>query len=77
MKVLGIVFSPRRNGNTEILVREALKGAEEVGAETELITTRDYKINPCDGCESCYETGKCHINDDMQIIMKNFLKQMV
>ncbi len=74
MKVLGIVFSPRKNGNTEIIVREALEGAREAGAEAELITTRDYKINPCDGCGSCHKTGECRINDDMQIMYKKLLE---
>jgi len=38
MKVLGIVCSPRKGGNTEILVDEALTSAKECGAEVELIT---------------------------------------
>jgi multimeric flavodoxin WrbA len=37
MKILGIACSPREGGNTEILVREALQGAQEAGAETKLV----------------------------------------
>jgi len=52
---MGIVCSPSKEGNTEILIKEALKGAEEPGAETELIRIADVKISPCDGCESCHK----------------------
>jgi len=68
MKVLGIVCSPRRRGNTEILVDEALASAEDSGAEVELVTVSGKNIAPCDGCESCIITGKCRIEDDMQEI---------
>ena len=66
MKVLGIVCSPRRRGNTEILVDEALASAKDSGAEVELVTVSGKNIAPCDGCESCIITGKCRIEDDMQ-----------
>lgn len=68
MKVLGIVGSPRKGGNTEILVREALEGAAESGAETEIILVADKNISPCDGCGACSENGICKIKDDMQPI---------
>ncbi|MBM4447669.1 MAG: flavodoxin family protein, partial [Chloroflexi bacterium] len=54
--------------NSEILVQEALAGAQACGAETELITIWDKDIRPCDGCLSCEKTGKCHIKDDVQVI---------
>lgn len=66
MKVLGIVTSPRKGGNTEILVSEVLASAQEAGAETELLLLRDKKIQPCDGCRTCHKTNACHIKDDMQ-----------
>ena len=68
MKILGIVCSPRKDGNTEILVREALEAASEAGAETELILVADKDIAPCDGCGTCRKNGACNIKDDMQII---------
>lgn len=73
MKVLGIVCSSRRGGNTEILVKEALSGAEESGAEIELLTIRGKNIKPCDGCHACEKTGACHIKDDMQVIYEKML----
>ena len=66
MKVLGIVCSPRKGGNTEILVEEALAAAREAGAETEIFLIADKTISGCDACGSCFETGACKIKDDMQ-----------
>lgn len=66
MKVLGIVGSSRKEGNTEILVREALEAAGEAGAETEIFLTAGKTISPCDGCHTCFETDVCKIKDDMQ-----------
>ncbi len=68
MKVLGIVCSPRKGGNTEILVREALEAVREAGGETELILVADMNIAPCDGCGACDEDGTCRIEDDMQTV---------
>ena len=68
MKVLGIVCSPRLHGNTEILVQTALAKAQKQGAEVELVTLAGKTISPCDACYSCFKTGKCHIEDDMQTI---------
>lgn len=73
MKVLCILCSPRKGGNTEILAREALTSAKDCGAETELLTVWDKDIKPCDGCYSCAKTGKCHIKDDMQEIYLKLL----
>ena len=72
-KVLGVSCSPRKGGNTEILLQQALAGAGERGAETELVTIFDKEIKPCDGCYACQKTGKCHIKDDMQGVYDKFL----
>ena len=68
MKVLGIVCSPRKGGNTEILVREALEAAQQAGAETEIILVADKNIAPCDACDACLKDSICRIKDDMQVI---------
>ncbi|MBW2061932.1 MAG: flavodoxin family protein [Deltaproteobacteria bacterium] len=68
MKILGLVCSPRKGGNTEILVNEALEAARKAGAETELILVADKNIAPCDGCGSCVKDGDCIVEDDMQPI---------
>ena len=73
VKVLGVVCSPRLGGNTEILVGEALGGAKAKGADVELATLSGKQIRPCDHCGACYETGECHIKDDMEEIYKQIL----
>lgn len=74
MKVIGIVCSPRIDGNTEILVQEALNSAQGFGADIELVRLAKLKITPCDGCFSCRKTGECHIKDDMQRIYDKLLE---
>jgi len=66
VKILGVSFSPRKSGNTVVLMEEALAGAREEGAETTLFSVSGKDIRHCDGCWSCARTGKCHIDDDMQ-----------
>jgi multimeric flavodoxin WrbA len=73
LKVLGIVCSPRKGGNTEILVQEALTAAKESGAETELLRISEMQITPCDGCMTCHQSGECKIKDDMQKVYKKLL----
>ena len=51
-RVVGIVAG-RHNGNSEILVKEALMACEEAGIECRLINLFDYEIIPCTGCEGC------------------------
>lgn len=64
MKILGIVASHRRLGNTEILVKEALMGAEEQGAEVEIMRWTNYEILPCDGLATCLFGGTgCALRD--------------
>ena len=66
MKILGVVCSSRKGGNTEILIELALASAREAGAETELVTMFRKQIAPCDGCYTCLKSGVCHIKDDMR-----------
>jgi multimeric flavodoxin WrbA len=69
MKVVGIVGSPRIGGNTETLTRIALDEVQKEGLETELISLAGKRIEPCDACQSCLTTGKCHIEDDFESIL--------
>jgi multimeric flavodoxin WrbA len=73
LKVLGISTSPRVNGSSDLLLRQALDGAASVGASTEYISLRDFKIAPCDESNTCYATGKCRIQDDFQLILQKML----
>lgn len=69
MRVLGICGSPRRNGNTQIMLEKVLKTCEDAGAETEFLFLRDYRLEPCDACESCGRRKKCYIDDDLDKIL--------
>jgi multimeric flavodoxin WrbA len=68
LKVLGLSCSPRKAGNTEVLVMAALEGARTEGAEVELFGLAGKEINPCDGCNACHRTGRCRVEDDMQSV---------
>ncbi len=74
MKVLGLSFSPREQGNTEQLLDKAFSGAQELDAETELFRVAGKNIKPCDGCGSCFKIGGCHIQDDMQELYDKMLE---
>ena len=68
MKVLGINGSPRKGGNTDILLDEALKGAGSVGCLCEKITLNELDFSACQECESLSDNGDCIVNDDMQAV---------
>ncbi len=70
MKVLGILGSPRRGGNSEILLDKALEGARACGLDAEKIILNELKFSPCRECAGCEKEGKCIVNDEMQIIYK-------
>jgi multimeric flavodoxin WrbA len=73
VKIIGIVGSPRTDGNTAYLVETALKSAEEVGAETEIINLGSASLEPCVACDICKATGECAIYDDMGEIMEKIM----
>jgi len=74
MKVLGISASPRAEGNSERLLAEALAGAAEAGAETELFPLRGLSMSPCVECNSCHKTGRCRIEDSFQTAFAKMLE---
>jgi multimeric flavodoxin WrbA len=67
-RILGIIGSPRRNGNTHILVGRLLEGAREVGAHTETLFLGGLRIEECDGCHACWRDHPCPKNDDMNAL---------
>ena len=73
MKILAVSCSPRKQGNTEIMLGEALQGAKADGAEVELYRVSGKDIQPCDGCWTCMKEGQCHIQDDMQELYEKLL----
>jgi multimeric flavodoxin WrbA len=65
MKVVGIVGSPRKNGNTEIVTAHTLKAIAEEGINTELIRLAGLEIKPCNACMACKKGETCSIKDDL------------
>ena len=75
MRILGLVASYRKMGNSEVLVRVALRAAEEEGAETELLRLTDLDIRPCKGCMACLFKGeRCAIEDDMPRLLDELVE---
>ncbi|MBN1375867.1 MAG: flavodoxin family protein [Dehalococcoidia bacterium] len=75
MIVIAINGSPRKNGNTAILLKKALEGAASQGAVTEFIQLSGLKMKGCQGCFSCKKRGgksygKCALKDDMTPMYK-------
>lgn len=74
-KILILLGSPRRNGNTTILANQVAKGAKLGGADVEVIYLNGKNIKPCQACDKCQKEGAkgCVINDDMQPIYPKFI----
>lgn len=70
MKVLGIAGSPRRDGNTDLLLAEFMRGAASQGAEVKTIILNDLNFIACQHCDACLKAGKCQYDDDMQMIYR-------
>ncbi|MBI5187869.1 MAG: flavodoxin family protein, partial [Nitrospirae bacterium] len=65
MKVIAFLGSPRENGNTELLIKEAVRGVEESGFEVQTFNLNLMNISPCQNCGGCDDTGICIIEDEM------------
>jgi len=63
--ILGILGSPRRQGNSDILLDRALKGAAQAGAEVQKVVLNDLRFRACQGCNDCHEDGCCVQWDDL------------
>ncbi len=68
-KIIGLSCG-RKNAFSESLLKEAAMGAEEFGIETEIIRAMSLKVLPCNGCNQCYQTGKCILKDDVDWILE-------
>lgn len=66
LRVLCIAGSPRRDGNTDLLLRQIAAGAASREAQTKTVILSELDVFPCRHCDSCLKTGKCVIDDDMQ-----------
>ena len=73
MKILAIYGSPRRRGNTSLLLQQAVEGARQAGADVEEIVLRDLKMAPCLELYGCKKDGRCVIRDDFQAVYDQLL----
>lgn len=68
MKIIALNGSPRRDGNTEVLLLEALKPLREAGHEVRVFPLNFMNFKPCQDCGGCRTTGLCIHSDDMSKI---------
>ena len=68
MNILILSGSPRKGGNTELLAEAFVKGTS-AQHHVEIVSVRDYKVNPCLGCNACFNSnGICAQKDNIAII---------
>ena len=73
-RIIGIVGSPRKNGNSDVLLNHILSGAKEEQVFTEKIHLRDYQFQSCIGCEKCRKDTICTgLNDGMSLLYPKIL----
>ena len=74
-KILGIGGSPRKGGNSDILLKHILSGAMNAGAATDGVHLRDYQFQSCIGCEKCRKAKQClGLQDGMQLIYPKIIE---
>lgn len=66
MKIVVLTGSPRRNGNTNHLAGQFIKGAEEAGHEVYRFDCAQRKVSSCIACNRCGMNGQCIFNDDFE-----------
>jgi multimeric flavodoxin WrbA len=71
--ILAVYGSPRRKGNTSLLLQKAVQGARDAGGRVEEIILRDLKMSPCLEIYGCKKTGRCVIQDDFQKVYDRLL----
>jgi len=74
MYILAFNGSPRRGGNTDMLLNEAIRGVREQGSEVITFNLASLNLRPCLNCGHCDEAGQCIIKDDMQTIREEIRK---
>ena len=76
MTVLGINCSPRKGGNTELLIKEVFKSIEKHGIKTEFFQLGGKKVDGCIACMKCKKKadGRCHQKND---VINNCIERML
>jgi len=71
MKVIGIVGSPRKNGNVDTLVQAVLGGAEQAGYQTKKYNLNEMKYSGCQACDYCKSHDHCRLEDDLTGLLQD------
>ncbi len=72
MKITILNGSPRKGGNTDIMVEEFVRGAKEAGHDTEIVPVGRMSIKGCLGCQYCFaHDGECVQKDDMVTVLES------
>ncbi|MDP2158290.1 MAG: flavodoxin family protein [Nitrospirota bacterium] len=71
MKVIAFQGSPRVDGNTDLLLNEAIRAIQEQEHEVKIYKLNCLRIKPCQDCGGCDKTGVCIIDDDMSEIYES------
>lgn len=74
MELLAIHGSPRKGGNSEILLDAFIEGVKEAKINLEKISLYELKFTPCIECGECEHLGECILKDDMTELYPKILK---
>ncbi len=72
-KLLAVSSSPRREGNSEVILEEFCRGAREQNWDTERVRVNSLTIRPCQACDRCGKNGRCIVRDDMQDLYQQII----
>jgi multimeric flavodoxin WrbA len=73
MRITALYGSPKKDGNTDLLMQAFLGGVRETGAEAQELFLRDFSFSPCIDCGGCTETGVCVLRDGMDAIYPHLI----
>ena len=73
MKILVLTGSPRKNGNSNTLADNFIKGAKESGHQVERFDAAFAEVHPCIGCNKCGMNGPCIFKDDFEFVRQNIV----
>lgn len=73
MRITALYGSPRKDGNTDLLMRAFLDGMRKAGGEPHEIFLRDLNFSPCIDCDGCRQTGVCVLQDDMAAVYPHLI----
>jgi len=77
LNITAIYGSPRKGGNTDLLMRSFLEGVRAAGGTAQELFLRNFRVWPCTACGGCARTGRCVLDDDMEVLYRYFAESDV